>query len=140
MKSVPATFYNAEAHLRLVVNALNELAGGKINATSTVTLIPALDFTTVTYAFVGPDSTIVFEPQTANAAAELAAGTMYTSAKGQGAFTITHANNGQTDRTFSFAVLGGAYVAEANTITYLNSEQDGFIELEQGGNIVELDV
>ena len=106
MKSVPATFYDVEAHLRLVVNALNELAGGKINATATVTLTANAASTVVTDMFVGPDAKIIFEPQTANAAAEIAAGTMYTSSKGQQTFTITHANNTQTDRTFGYVVAG----------------------------------
>jgi hypothetical protein len=45
-------------------------------------------------------------PRTAHAAAELAAGGCYVSAVGSGSFTLTHANNAQTDRTFSYVCLG----------------------------------
>jgi len=31
---------------------------------------------------------------------------MYVSSKGDQAFTITHANNAQTDRTFGYVVFG----------------------------------
>jgi DNA-binding beta-propeller fold protein YncE len=50
----------------------------------------------------------VWHPRTANAAAELAAGTMYiTDANmGNGTFTVIHANNAQTDRDFRYAVVG----------------------------------
>jgi hypothetical protein len=46
----------------------------------------------------------LFMPTTANAAAELA--TMFVSSRGKQTFTITHANNGQTDRTFKYVVIG----------------------------------
>jgi hypothetical protein len=43
---------------------------------------------------------------TANAAAEVGAGTIYISAVSHRSFTITHANNAQTDRTFGFVCIG----------------------------------
>jgi hypothetical protein len=46
----------------------------------------------------------VFVPLTAHAATELA--TMYVSARTQGGFTLTHANNAQVDRTFAYLRLG----------------------------------
>jgi hypothetical protein len=47
---------------------------------------------------------ILLSPTTANAAAALA--TTYVSAVTQGSFTLTHANNAQTDKTFGYVALG----------------------------------
>ncbi len=52
----------------------------------------------------GAGSQVFLAAKTANAAAALA--TSYVSAVANGAFTITHANNAQIDRTFGFACLG----------------------------------
>ena len=43
---------------------------------------------------------------TANAAAEVGAGTIYVSAKAQGSFTVTHANSATADRTFAYRIGG----------------------------------
>ena len=83
-----------------------QLRDGKINATGSVTLTASAASTAVTDARVGGNSMVLFMPSTANAAAEQGAGTMYVSSVGKQTFTITHANNGQTDRTFSYAVFG----------------------------------
>jgi hypothetical protein len=45
-------------------------------------------------------------PTTANAAAEIGNGTIYVSAQGKQTLTLTHANNGQTDRTYRYVILG----------------------------------
>ena len=45
-------------------------------------------------------------PTTANASAEQGAGTMFVGPRAKQSFTITHANNAQTDRTFAYSVLG----------------------------------
>jgi hypothetical protein len=85
---------------------VNGIMNGKINATGEVTLTASATSTTVTEARAGSDSVILFTPTTANAAAEQGAGGMYVSANGKQTFTITHANNAQTDRTFRYAVIG----------------------------------
>ena len=107
MQAVPTTYRDVKAHLRLVVNGLKELADGRVNSVSSVTLTASSATTSVTDIRVGPDSSVHFDPTTANAAAEQAAGGMYVSSRGDQTFTITHANNSQTDRTFKYAVLGG---------------------------------
>ena len=53
-----------------------------------------------------PESVILLMPTTANASAEQGAGTIYVSARAKQTFTLTHANNGQTDRTFKYAIIG----------------------------------
>jgi hypothetical protein len=63
--------------------------------------------TTVTDFRVGNETTILWSPTTANASAEMGNGTIYHSATVAGtSFTLTHANNAQTDRTFNYALLG----------------------------------
>lgn len=89
--------------------AVNQALKGKINSVGTVTLAANAASTTVNNAFVGSESGIFLFPQTAHAGAELAAGGCYIPPanyiKGT-SFTITHANNAQTDRTFSYVILG----------------------------------
>lgn len=91
---------------RETANVVNLLVDGKINAAGEVTLSASTASTTVTDYRVGSESVIVFTPTTANAAAEQGAGTMYLSARSKQSFTITHANNAQTDRTFIYLVIG----------------------------------
>lgn len=97
------------AQERDVAIAINQALKGKINSTSTasdlVTLTDNDTTTTLTNALISADSHITFSPRTANAAAEIGAGGMYWVA-GDGSVVITHANNAQTDRTFSYAILG----------------------------------
>jgi hypothetical protein len=96
----------AGADPRQTAQAVNLLIDGKFNSTGTVTLTASAASTAVTDYRAGPDSVIVFTPTTANAAAEQGGGTMYLSARAKQGFTITHANNSQTDRTFLYIVIG----------------------------------
>tara|TARA_R100001463_G_scaffold42137_1_gene88522 strand:- start:4889 stop:5212 length:324 start_codon:yes stop_codon:yes gene_type:complete len=91
---------------RQVAFAVNLLIDGKFNSTGSVTLTASAASTAVTDYRAGPDSVILFTPTTANAAAEQGGGTMYLSARAKQGFTITHANNSQTDRTFLYIVIG----------------------------------
>lgn len=89
-----------------IISTINQLILGNLNNTGTVTLTASAASTTVTNSRVGANSYIEFMPTTANAATEKAAGTMYVSARTKGEFTITHANNAQTDRTFQYIHVG----------------------------------
>ena len=91
---------------REIALIVNNILDGKINATGTVTLTASTASTAVTENRAGSDSVILFMPTTANAAAEQAAGGMYVSSRGKQTFTITHANNTQSDRTFDYIVIG----------------------------------
>jgi len=91
---------------REVATIVNNILDGKINATGTVTLTASAASTAVTEDRAGATSVILFMPTTANAAAEQAAGGMYVSSRGKQTFTITHANNTQSDRTFGYIVIG----------------------------------
>ena len=91
---------------REVATIVNNILDGMINATGTVTLTASAASTAVTEDRAGATSVILFMPTTANAAAEQAAGGMYVSSRGKQTFTITHANNTQSDRTFDYIVIG----------------------------------
>jgi bifunctional N-acetylglucosamine-1-phosphate-uridyltransferase/glucosamine-1-phosphate-acetyltransferase GlmU-like protein len=91
-----------------VINtAIRQLAQGRNNATGSVTLAASVTSTVVTSDIVNDTDTVLLSPMTANAAAEIGAGTAYVSAVAKGSFTITHANAVSTDRTFRYAVFGG---------------------------------
>ena len=100
--------------LRSVVRIIRNIMQGKTNNAYSVTLTANAASTVVSMSRedIGPLSTILFMPLTANAAAEIGAGTMYVSAitidlsADTQTFTITHANNAQNDRTFRFVVTG----------------------------------
>jgi hypothetical protein len=89
-----------------IVNAIRQLMQGRSNAAGSVTLTASVGSTTVTAPNCAPSSQIFLFPRTAHAAAELAAGGCYVSAVAGGAFTVTHANNAQNDRIFSYVCLG----------------------------------
>jgi hypothetical protein len=93
---------------RRMYEVLQQLRSGKMEVVGELTLTASAATTAVTDIRVSPQSVIVWHPRTANAAAELAAGTMYiTDANmGSGTFTVTHANNAQTDRHYRYACIG----------------------------------
>lgn len=95
-----------ETDIRKVVNAVKELVEGRSNAVGSFTLTAGAATTTVTAINCGAGSTVLPFQTTANAAAEIGNGTMYIGTVSNGSFVVTHANNGQTDRTFMFVALG----------------------------------
>jgi len=95
-----------EKDLTKLTLAINELASGRSNATGTFTLAAGMTSTAVSAPTCGAGSVPILVPFTADAATEVGNGTIYVSAVTRGAFTVTHANNGQTDRAFLFVCLG----------------------------------
>lgn len=93
--------------LRTLLFFVQQLIRGRSNATGTVTLTASATTTTVTRANNNANAAVFLMPRTANAAAELGNGTLYRSAIDGDGFTLTHANNAQTDRTFDYIVIGG---------------------------------
>jgi hypothetical protein len=89
-----------------LVRAIRELFEGRSNAVGSFTLTAAAGSTVVTAANCGSGCTVLCTPKTANAAAEVGNGTMYIGTVANGSFTVTHANNAQTDRTFLYAAFG----------------------------------
>lgn len=88
------------------VEVVNDLRRGKMNVVLPTTLKANSTITTVIDNRIGILSSILFSPITANAAAEMAAGTLYVSSQTEGSAVLTHADNAQTDRTFNLVVLG----------------------------------
>lgn len=84
---------------------VSELIRGRSNAQGSFTLTPGVAVTVVVHKNITPKSKIVFSPRTANAAASLSV--TYISNIQAESFTLTHANNAQTDRTFDYIISTG---------------------------------
>ena len=105
-RAVPSSLRDIAEHVRILATAINGVLDGRQNNIGSVTLATGAASTVVSDRRVGVDSVVTFMPTTANAAAELGNGTMYVSALTQAAYTITHTNNAQADRTFKYEVTG----------------------------------
>jgi hypothetical protein len=101
----PQTIENEEQWRRQAQTWMVEANQGRINNTGIVTLDANAASTVVNDDRVGKDSYIGLMPRTANAAVEQGNGTLYVVC-GKKTFTIAHANNGQTDRVFTYSILG----------------------------------
>lgn len=94
--------------IKHTVGVLNSVLSGKMNAVKEVTLTSSAASTTVLDTRITINSFLAFDPVTANAATEQANGTLYAleADRRNGQVTLTHANNGQTDRTFKMLIIG----------------------------------
>jgi hypothetical protein len=99
---------NPDFHRRQLARTVNSAVSGKTNNVGEITLTENAASTTLSDVRLTYFSNVYFEPLTANAAAEKANGTMYAAAGDRNnlEWTITHANNAQTDRTFRYAIIG----------------------------------
>lgn len=95
-----------QEHRFKIASSVNQLYDGKSDNHGTFTLTANQATTTVSDLRAGVDSKIFYTPTTANASAEVGNGTIYISAKGKESFTVTHANNAQSDRTFDYMIVG----------------------------------
>lgn len=95
-------------HAAEVARGVRLLFQGKTNNTGSVTLAANVTTTTLTDPRLTVDSVVTFDPLTANAAAELAAGTFYALSANRNnlTWTLTHANAASTDRTFRYVIVG----------------------------------
>jgi len=84
--------------------AIQQLYAGRSNATGSVTLAAGAASTVVSPPNCAPQSAVFLFPKTASGSAALA--TTFISAVGKQSFTISHANNAQTDRSFFYVCLG----------------------------------
>jgi hypothetical protein len=85
-----------------------QLFQGKMNAVGTLTLSAGATSTSLSDSRLTQGSVVQFDPLTANAAAELAAGTLYVLAanRNKATWTVTHANAATTDRSFRVLIIG----------------------------------
>lgn len=88
------------------IDFINQLADGRINNAGLFTLTANAGSSVITDSRIGGTSYIAWEPTTAHASAEIAAGGIYVSSQAKGTCTLTHANNAQTDRIFRLVILG----------------------------------
>lgn len=100
------TLSPAEKNVFTIVATIIQLCQGRSNAVGRVTLTASAATTAVPAVNCAEGSTPVLTALTANAAAEIGNGTIYVSTVANGSFTITHANNGQTDRVYAWAAYG----------------------------------
>ena len=91
---------------RQVAEVVNRALDGGINATGSVTLTASAASTVVADKRLSATSYFGVMPTTANASAEAGNGTIYVSSQGKQTISLTHANNGQTDRTYRYVILG----------------------------------
>ena len=103
---LPSQWYDINDFLRKVVLAINNILRGKTNNTGSVILTENSATSTLTDIRIGINSVILLQPTTANASAEIGAGTIYFDDPGNGSVVINHANNVQTDRIFKYAIIG----------------------------------
>lgn len=103
-----SSFTDVNTMLRRLHDSIFRARQGKLDCITEITLTANAATTTLTDIRISSQSCIAFMPLTANAAAEVAAGTMYTleANVGTGSVVITHANNAQTDRKFRLTIFG----------------------------------
>ena len=106
--NVPVTWSQKDmgSWIRKVALAINAILAGRSNATGTLTLTANAGTTTLTDARIQPMTCINWMPTTAHASAEIGAGTIYAGTVTAGSAIITHANNAQTNRIFTYSLLG----------------------------------
>ena len=100
------TLAPGEKDLFKIVSVIRELCQGRSNANGTVTLTANAGSTVVPAVTCATGATPVLTPLSPHASADFASGAFYVSAISNGAFTITHPNNANSDKTFSWAVFG----------------------------------
>lgn len=90
--------------MQRAITAILQMAAGRSNATGQVSLGASVTSTVVTATNCASSSVVFLFPMTAHAAAAVAS--TYVSAVANGSFTITHASDTTTDRTFGYVCLG----------------------------------
>ena len=108
--NVPASGSDESEHRRKIAQVVNNINQGKMNAVTTVTLTANAASTTLQDARITQNSFIGFMPTTANAVAAFSglyvSNRMASNGLAPGTATIVHANNAQTDRTFTVLIIG----------------------------------
>lgn len=111
-EGVPTSMPEPLEWCRRLARLANSLLNGKSNNIGTVTLTASAASTAVMLAEgrLGKDTVILFDPLTANAAADLYGGGMYVAQADRDVlgkqFTITHPNNANADKSFRFTLIG----------------------------------
>lgn len=104
----PTSLTDLKSHAiwsRKLFDAIKAWRVGKFDCTKSVTLTIGAASTTVSDYRFSPQSFVWGMPTTANASAEIGAGTIYFTPT-DGSCLIMHANNANADRTFTLVILG----------------------------------
>ena len=88
----------------LARTVLNNAMAGKLNVVAELVLTAGAATTVLSDPLITRASCLVLMPLTANAANALS--TIHFDPTGSGSVVMHHANNGQTDRSFRYAVIG----------------------------------
>ena len=99
---------DVQVYLRRLWDTMFRMRQGKIECVTEVTLAASVATTTFNDIRISIQTCLIFDPRTANAAAELKSGNMYVldANRSKGQIVISHTNNAQVDRTFFLALLG----------------------------------
>ena len=102
------TFADVSRWAESIHGAFYKARHGKLDCVTTLTLTASSATTVFNDKRLSPQSVVVLDPMTLNAASELAAGTVYclTANRGNEQWTYTCANNALADRKFAMAILG----------------------------------
>lgn len=104
IQRIPLRGLSADQQLQRFAESINGLIDGKLDVTGKLTLAAGAGTTAVLDNKFESNMVPVLIPTTANAAAALTS--TYLSARDKGSFTLTHANNAQTDRAFLYVRFG----------------------------------
>jgi len=88
----------------LARTVLNNAMAGKLNVVGAFVLTAGASSTVLNDPLITRASCVTLMPLTANAANALS--TLYFDPTGSGSVVVRHANNGQTDRSFRYAIIG----------------------------------
>ena len=88
----------------LARTVLNNAMVGKLNVVGDLVLTAGSATTMINDPLITRASCVMLMPLTANAANALP--TLYFDPTGSGSVVVRHANNGQTDRSFRYAIIG----------------------------------
>jgi len=95
----------AQIWVRRVVDTVNIILQGKLNATTLVTFASGADSTTFNDPRLSASSVILLMPTTSSAAGADGLG-WYVAAQTNGSAIISHANSALTDRTYRVLIIG----------------------------------
>jgi hypothetical protein len=100
-------YLNQSEHDQLKINTvIRQLLEGRSNAVATFTVNASTTLTTVVTSVVGLNSIILWQPTTANAAAQMATLFCASTDVTKGQFTLHHASNPTTDQIFNYLAIG----------------------------------
>lgn len=94
-----------EEHVRKVALGLEQVIAGKTNNVISITLVPDATETRVERGRVTVDTRVALTPQSANAAAAVASGSLWVETH-FGEIIVHHDSQSDTDRTFGAILVG----------------------------------